>query len=131
LAYAEIDRSNGRVRMVQAGHPHPVVQHRDGSISLLGEGGLPVGLLDGATYTGFETRLMPGERLFLLSDGVTECPNPAGIELGQEGLAHILRNLGDLGGTRLLDALMWELARWHGSEDFPDDVSCALFEYDG
>jgi Serine phosphatase RsbU, regulator of sigma subunit len=131
LAYAEIDRTSGRVRMVQAGHPHPVVQHRDGSISLLGEGGLPVGLLDGATYTGFETRLLPGERLFLLSDGVTECPNPAGVELGQEGLAHILRNLGDLGGTRLLDAMMWELARWHGSEDFPDDVSCALFEYDG
>ena len=131
LAYAELERRTGRVRLVQAGDPHPVVQHRDGSISLLGDGGLPVGLLDGATFSDFETRLMPGERLLLLSDGVTECPNPEGIELGQEGLAHILRNLGDLGGTRLLDALMWELARWHGAEDFPDDVSCALFEYDG
>lgn len=131
LAYAEIDRRNGCVRMVQAGHPHPVVQHAGGRISLLGEGGLPVGLLDEARYTGFETRLNPGERLLLFSDGVTECPDPQGHELGQEGLSQILRNLGDLGGTRLLDALMWELARWHGSEDFPDDISVALFEYDG
>ena len=131
LAYAEIDRASGWVRMVQAGHPHPVVQHTNRQISLLGEGGLPVGLLDDARYTGFQTQLLPGERLFLLSDGVTECPNPQGAELGHEGLAHILNKLGDLDGTRLLDALMWELAHWHGSEDFPDDVSCALFEYDG
>jgi len=131
LAYAEIDRSSGLVRMVQAGHPHPVVQHRDRSITLLGEGGLPVGLLEDARYRGFETQLQPGERLFLLSDGVTECPNPQGVELGHEGLARILDKLGGLDGTRLLDALMWELARWHGTEDFPDDVSCALFEYDG
>ncbi|WP_417626555.1 PP2C family protein-serine/threonine phosphatase [Pararhodobacter aggregans] len=129
LAYAEINRTNGHIRMVQAGHPYPVIQHRDGSISLLGEGGLPVGLLDEATYTGFETRLEPGERLLILSDGITECPNPDGVELGQEGLAEILRNLGDLKGTRLLDALMWELSRWHGSEDFPDDMSCAVYEY--
>ena len=64
-----------------------------------------------------------------MSDGITECPNPDGVELGQDGLALILTRLAPLRGQTLLDAMMWELARWHGTEEFPDDISCALFEY--
>ena len=129
LAYAVIDRTSGDVRMVQAGHPHPMVQHVSGKTSILGSGGLPIGLIDGASYESFETRLLPGERLLLVSDGITECPDPQGAELGHEGLAQILQRLADLKGKLLLDAMMWELARWHGNEDFPDDISCALFEF--
>lgn len=129
LAYATIDRSNGRVRLVQAGHPHPVVQRSTGEVSVLGTGGLPIGLFEGAAYEGFDAQLNPGDRLLLVSDGVTECPNPQGEELGDEGLAAILTQLADRPGRPMLDDLIWELARWHGSEDFPDDISCALFEY--
>ena len=131
LAYAEIDQRTGRVRMVQGGHPHPVVQHVDGKLSFLGNGGLPVGLLDGADYTGFETRLLAGERLILLSDGITECPDRRGEELGHEGLTDILTCLADLRGADLVEGLMAELSRWSGNEDFPDDISIAVFEYDG
>ncbi|MCC5987627.1 MAG: SpoIIE family protein phosphatase [Pararhodobacter sp.] len=131
LCYAEIDRSSGLVRMVQAGHPHPLIQHADGTITYLGAGGLPIGLLSDAGYEGFEARLRPGERLLLVSDGITECPDEAGEELGMAGLERILQGLAGLRGEALMEALIWELARWAGNEDFPDDISCALFEYDG
>jgi sigma-B regulation protein RsbU (phosphoserine phosphatase) len=129
LGYAEIDRRSGRMRLVQAGHPHPLIQHRDGSITRLGDGGLPVGLFDSAGYEGFTAQLTPGDRLLMISDGITECPDPQGTELGQDGLEAMLARLADMRGAAFLDAMMWELARWHGSEDFPDDVSCAMFEY--
>lgn len=131
LAYAELDLATGRARMVQAGHPYPVLQHRNGEVSFLGSGGLPVGLIEGAEYDGFEARLRPGERLLLVSDGITECPRPDGEQLGDDGLERILTRLRKLRGNALLEALMWELARWAGHEDFPDDISCALFEYHG
>ncbi|WP_349768704.1 PP2C family protein-serine/threonine phosphatase [Rhodobacter sp. NTK016B] len=129
LIYAEIDRNNGRVRLVQAGHPHPLILHNDGSFTALGDGGLPIGLLDSAHWSGIETTLKPGERLLLVSDGVTECPNRDGVELGQDGLERMLRGLAGLQGSELLTALIWELGRWHGDDDFPDDISLALFDY--
>lgn len=131
LCYAEIDCQDGQVRLVQAGHPHPVVQHGDGRITHLGSGGLPIGLLADASYESFSTRLEPGDRLILVSDGITECPNATGEELGQEGFDVMLRRLSALRGNELTEALIWELARWAGHDDFPDDISCAVFEYDG
>ncbi len=131
LCYGEIDLTSGRLRMVQAGHPHPLIQRPDGTITCLGEGGLPIGLLPEADYQGFEARLRPGERLLLVSDGITECPDAAGEELGMDGLKRILEGLSTLRGEALMQALIWELSRWSGHDDFPDDISAALFEYDG
>jgi sigma-B regulation protein RsbU (phosphoserine phosphatase) len=129
LAYAEIGLDSGRVRLVQAGHPHPIVQHADGSATMLGEGGLPVGLFRGAEFTSYEAVLKPGERLLLVSDGIVECPAPGGGDLGEEGLFALLERLAPLRGEEFIAALQWELGRFAGSDDFPDDVSCAMFEF--
>ncbi len=131
MAYAEIDMINGQVQMVQAGHPHPILVRRDGVVRPLGDGGLPIGLIPGATYESFSTVLLPGDRLFLMSDGVTECPDLDGIELGTEGLLEILRASADLPSNDLLEAVMWDLAGHANGADFPDDVSGLLFDYLG
>lgn len=131
LGYAEIDRASGEVRLVQAGHPHPMIQHADGRVTRLGSGGLPLGLIDDGQWQDIQARLEPGERLVIVSDGVVECPGRDGIELGQDGLERLLTRLSGLQGQALIEGLIWELTRWCGSEDFPDDVSCAVFEYTG
>ena len=131
LAYAEIDMINGQVELVQAGHPHPVLMRRGGAMQPLGDGGLPIGLIPGATYQAFSTVLLPGDRLFLVSDGVTECPNAEGIELGGEGLIQLLKHSAHLPSANLLEALLWDLATYAGGKDFPDDVSGLMFDYIG
>ena len=131
IAYALVDLTTGVVELTQAGHPHPVVQRADGTVEFHGQGGLPVGLIDGATYDRVRIDLHPGDRLLLASDGLTECPDPAGTLLAEEGLAGLLARNRVVTGPALLEALNWDLALYHGGDGFPDDLSMVLFDYLG
>lgn len=131
LAYAEVDLETGWLSLVQAGHPHPMILRKNGIVEELGKGGLPIGLIDGASYNQTSAQLSPGDRLFLMSDGVTECPSPDGEELGTEGLRALLLQNAVLPSADLLEALVWDLNSHAGGADFPDDVSGILFDYRG
>ena len=131
MLLADLDLTTGRVVMVQAGHPHPLIQRLDGRIEVLGQGGLPVGLLDDAAFHEFSCTLGPGDRLVILSDGVLECPDHQTTLLGSDGIAGILDRLRDMSGTSFLEAMIWHLTEHAGGGDFPDDVSAILLEYTG
>lgn len=128
MAFAVVDRVLGRLWLVQAGHPHPILIRADGRIEQLGQGGLPVGLLPEATFERQEFAIGPGDRLLLFSDGFTECPLPSGQDFGQDGLIESLRRSAHLSGADLLEALVWDLARQAGSDSFPDDVSGVVID---
>ncbi len=128
LLLADVDLASGRVVMAQAGHPYPA-QRANGSVEMVGDGGLPVGLIQGAEYQEFEVHLAPGDRLMIHSDGVTECAAPDGTLLDDAGLERILRQLQGTRGMACLEALIWKLAEFSGGDDtFADDVSAILLE---
>ncbi len=129
MLLADVDLSTGLVRIGQAGHPHPAVQRADGSVEQTGLGGFPVGLVEGAVFSEFELTLAPGDRLLMLSDGVTECPDPKGNLLDEAGLAALMGELHQVSGPAFFEALMWKLTEFAGDKDFPDDISGILFEF--
>jgi sigma-B regulation protein RsbU (phosphoserine phosphatase) len=129
LAYADIHLPTGRVRLVQAGHPHPMILRRDGRVEVLGQGGLPIGLIDGAGFQRIEARLGTGDRLILLSDGVTECPSPDGRDFDTDLLSRFLSRHAELTNAELLESLVWALEAHADRAEFPDDVSGILFRY--
>ncbi|MFU1478330.1 PP2C family protein-serine/threonine phosphatase [Roseovarius sp. C7] len=131
ICLVEVDLGSGRLRLAQAGHPHPVLQRRSGTCELLGRGGLPVGLIPGAEYEEITAQLGPGDRLMVHSDGVVECADPKGVQLGDAGLQRILGDLNQTRGPACLESVLWKLADHAGGAAFEDDVSAVLLEFTG
>ena len=129
LMLADIDLKTGAVRIGQAGHPHPAIQRKSGLVEQEGTGGFPVGLMPGIPFSEFQAQLYPGDRLIILSDGVTECPDQTDEMLGETGLAEMLYDLKDVRGPALFEALIWNLSAFSGATEFPDDVSGIMFEF--
>lgn len=131
MVYGLADLQSGEVKLVQAGHPHPVILRVNGSTEYVGGGGVPIGLLPGMTYDQFEVNLQDGDRLLLYSDGFTEARLSNGQMLEQEGLTELLANCQPgQPGRELLDDLFWSLTRKMVSQyGMEDDVSATLFEF--
>ncbi len=78
ICYGVVDRTTMRMRLARAGHPYPVIVKKDGSLSEIRAGGNAVGLSPEFTVEEADFTLNPGERLFIYSDGLTECYRCAG-----------------------------------------------------
>ncbi|WP_411352952.1 PP2C family protein-serine/threonine phosphatase [Leisingera aquaemixtae] len=133
MAYCIADLRSGVVKMVQAGHPHPLLLRKSGKMEFIGKGGVPVGLVPDIGYSQEEFTMERGDRLLLFSDGFTEARLEDGSMLEPEGLLELVEKCGSgQSGKEFLDDLYWHLtqamSKEHGLED---DVSATLFEYQG
>lgn len=129
MIYVDLDVVTGHGSLIQAGHPHPLLQHPDGSVEVLGSGGMPIGLMPEADWDEVAFHLSPGARLFIGSDGITEAERAGGEMLGEEGLIAILRTNAFLNGNPLLESLCWSVAQFtRGART--DDMSAVLIERD-
>ncbi len=132
MAYAIVDLRTGMVKMVQAGHPHPLLIKSSGETEFLGDGGPPIGLLPDIAFDQFEFRMDPGDRLLLYSDGLTECVTKDGRMLNEAGLLDLVTSATSTNGREFLDDLYWRLTQMMQPDDgADDDVSATLFEYRG
>ncbi|GAW35761.1 transcriptional regulatory protein WalR [Roseovarius sp. A-2] len=129
IALADVDLQSGHVVIAQAGHPYPALQRAGGAVEFIGQGGLPVGLIDAAEFQQFEVTMAPGDRLMIHSDGITECAARDGALLDETGLARILRDLRQTRGPAFLESLIWKLSDFAGDADFQDDISAVLLEF--
>jgi phosphoserine phosphatase RsbU/P len=70
-------RADGELEYVNCGHVPPLVVS-NGQVERPGVGNLPVGLLPDAEYKSARLQLKAGDRLILVTDGVTEAENAHG-----------------------------------------------------
>ena len=77
-----------------------------------------------------EVQLAPGDVLGLISDGIYEYENPAGVQFGEKGVAAVINSMPEASAQELVDAIM-QAAYDHG-EGVPqaDDITIVLVRRD-
>jgi phosphoserine phosphatase RsbU/P len=114
-----------RVRLVNAGHPPPLLIHPDGSCEYVEtDADLPLGL--GSEYRRHEFEWQPGDRLLLYTDGVSEARDRRGefLDLGALGPLLVGEPI-EPTLDRLLDAV-----RAHSATgELSDDAAVLLLEH--
>lgn len=123
---------NTRIQTVsfcQAGHPHPIYQRQGCAPELLGNGGFPVALLPTPIYDSITLSFQPGDKLFVYSDGVTDCNNGSGGIFDTKNLLAFLEQNQSYSLNQIFAEFKNKLVDWHGSEQFDDDVSILGIEF--
>ncbi len=82
---------SGEMELINCGHVPPLLVSGD-TVSKLEEGNLPVGLVPGVEFHATRLQLKAGDRLLLVTDGVTEAEDAQGEFFGNERLEACCRD---------------------------------------
>jgi hypothetical protein len=94
LFYAVLDPATGELQYACCGHPFPLLRRADGSIEELGEGGMPLGIRRDIAVRALRSRIEPGDRLVLYTDGLPEAVSPQNEAFGFIRLRELLEGGG-------------------------------------
>ncbi|MEM9999163.1 MAG: SpoIIE family protein phosphatase [Bacteroidota bacterium] len=129
------DPATGRFDYVNAGHNPPMLLRADGSLELLEEGGLILGVLADFTYTEGTATLAPGDVLALFTDGVTEAHglDAAGAhtefeDYGEARLEAVLRAHQSASAGAILAALHADVRTYTDDAPLSDDLTALVLK---
>lgn len=120
--YGVISPDARRLVYTNAGHPLPVLL-RKGTVSLLGTGGMVIGVLPDTEYEPESLELYPGDLIVFVTDGVTEAFNFEGEPFGTERLLKSIQARAQLEAQPMARELLWDVRRFVGLKEQTDDIT--------
>src|SRR6266849_563697 len=117
-------RRDGELEYVNCGHIPPLLVCK-GEVIRPTHGNLPVGLLADATYESDRYNMHPGDRLILVTDGVTEAENARGDFFDNERLETVA------GKSETLEDIFSAVATFCGGTPLNDDCTVVDLMYTG
>lgn len=123
---AVINLCNGEISYANAGHLPAAIYHKDGNVEFSSFGQLPFGLTDNYHYTEFNSRLDPGDKLILYTDGISEARTHSELfELS--GIERIIRQCGYLSAEDLASEILAAASQWAEGK-LRDDAAIVVIE---
>ena len=128
MIYGIIDTKNCTLELCQAGHPHSLLVSKDLPSRFIVQGNVPVGIIPNANYESVSFNYNSGDRIFIYSDGITECESQTGEMFGSERFRLFVEETRNLKIRDVLTELDQRIYAWHGGNDFEDDISLLVME---
>jgi serine phosphatase RsbU (regulator of sigma subunit) len=82
LRFLESAGDGPQVELVNGGHVSPLIVRVGGAVETIADGDPPVGMFGFVRFHGIPLRLEPGDRILLLTDGITEAEDVQGTQFG-------------------------------------------------
>jgi serine phosphatase RsbU (regulator of sigma subunit) len=124
-----LDMTEGTLTIANAGHNFPYLLRRGGDEPEMLDTavGFPLGFETDNSYGESRHPFGAGDSLFLYTDGIVECSDASGEELGYERLSALLRDITRTQTPdRLHKTLMSTASGFTGTSVFDDDVTTLL-----
>lgn len=125
----ELDLHTGGVTAVDAGSPRLLVLREGEVIEQLLEDQFPLGMFDGTIYQSQNFTLSVGDRLFVVSDGVSEAASRI-ARYGDTALHRSVRRTGSMAPLEAVRSLIGDLRAFVGS-DLVDDAVVVCLDFTG
>ena len=123
--YAEIDTKAGRLQYVNAGHNPPYL-FGTRPTRVLEPTGIVLGMIDGMPFETVDVEVVPGDRLLVYTDGISEATNAAGDEFGNDRLAGVVAESADMPQAAAVDTVLSRVAAFVGKAPQHDDMTLML-----
>lgn len=127
-----LDLVTGEFRYVNAGHEPPYLCKQGESFEAYKiKAGFVLAGMEDLRYREGSLQLMPGDRIFLYTDGVTEATDGANQLYGSERLHRVLNANLDAGPETLLPAVKADVDQFVGDAPQFDDITMLCLAYRG
>jgi len=128
--YGLLDAPVRRLAYVNAGHNPPLLVRRDGSCRRLQDGGPVLGLVPNWHGRPGQVELVPGDRLVLFTDGITEAADARGEEFQEERLVTLINTNRHLRPGAIREKIMAALREFAGDK-WNDDATLLVLGVEG
>jgi sigma-B regulation protein RsbU (phosphoserine phosphatase) len=130
LVYGILDSTTGEFRYVSAGHPGPIHIPNGADPLILRHDGFPIGMAE-ELYAERSVQLGPGDRLYLLSDGIHEALDPDRQIFGNTRLLEAMRQQRFESLSSGISAVLEQISKWQDFQKPQDDISILAVQFSG
>ena len=127
-----LDLRNGRLHYCNAGHNAPLSIAAGAAPAFLPViPNLPLGIEEKVEFTSQEVRMVPGDTLFLYTDGLTEAENAAKELFGEDRLVSVLASAVSSGARAQVECVSAAVHAFVDGADQSDDLTMLSIKYKG
>jgi len=130
VIYAVLNIKTGNLKFANGGHSPPVKMGKDGSIEILPRTrGIALGIMEGVEFDEGQANLVPGDLLYLFTDGILDAENEEHTFFQEQRLMDLLAGFDQVAPAQVINGVDREVADFVGKGPQFDDMTQLAIQY--